>query len=152
MRLEEIEAVVQIPKESIWDSLAHVVTHTLVEGWVRHQSILHSKISNDIIYLSVLHTFKLTDIRMHENARPADEHWCNWILHISCPSSNWYLVWNIPFIMRMLMVTSKHTTCQKTYWNRGSLRRSKKIFIQRNNSQRWSHAHVLMIRNRDRSC
>lgn len=33
MRLEELNGVLTIPKESIWDSLAHVITHTLVEGY-----------------------------------------------------------------------------------------------------------------------
>lgn len=33
MRLEEIAAVLpKLPKESIWDCLAHVLTHTLIEG------------------------------------------------------------------------------------------------------------------------
>lgn len=32
MRLEEIEKVLPVPKQPIWDSVAHVITHTLVEG------------------------------------------------------------------------------------------------------------------------
>lgn len=32
MRLEEIEKTVSVPKEPIWDCIAHVITHTLVEG------------------------------------------------------------------------------------------------------------------------
>lgn len=32
MRLEEIEKILAVPRESIWDSVAHVITHTLVEG------------------------------------------------------------------------------------------------------------------------
>lgn len=32
MRLEEIEKILALPKESIWDAVAHVITHTLVEG------------------------------------------------------------------------------------------------------------------------
>lgn len=32
MRLEEIEKMLTIPKEPIWDSVAHVISHTLVEG------------------------------------------------------------------------------------------------------------------------
>lgn len=32
MRLEEIEKILSVPKEHIWDAIAHVITHTLVEG------------------------------------------------------------------------------------------------------------------------
>jgi len=32
MRLEEVSAQLPLPKEPIWDSLAHVLTHMLVEG------------------------------------------------------------------------------------------------------------------------
>lgn len=32
MRLEEIEKILAVPKEPIWDAIAHVITHTLVEG------------------------------------------------------------------------------------------------------------------------
>lgn len=32
MKLEEFEKMLTIPKEPIWDCVAHVVTHTLVEG------------------------------------------------------------------------------------------------------------------------
>lgn len=32
MRLEEIEKILAVPRQSIWDSVAHVITHTLVEG------------------------------------------------------------------------------------------------------------------------
>lgn len=33
MRLSEINGIVQVPATAIWDSLAHVLTHTLVEGY-----------------------------------------------------------------------------------------------------------------------
>lgn len=32
MRLEEIEKTLPVPKQPIWDCVAHVITHTLVEG------------------------------------------------------------------------------------------------------------------------
>lgn len=34
MRLEEIEKTIKIPREQIWNCLAHVITHTFVEGYV----------------------------------------------------------------------------------------------------------------------
>lgn len=34
MRLEEIEKILPLPKESIWDCIVHVITHTLIEGYV----------------------------------------------------------------------------------------------------------------------
>lgn len=33
MRLEEIAQTMTVPKESLWDSYCHVVTHVLVEGY-----------------------------------------------------------------------------------------------------------------------
>ncbi|KAJ6638777.1 Syndetin [Pseudolycoriella hygida] len=33
MRLSEVNGIVQVPATAIWDSLAHVLTHTLVEGY-----------------------------------------------------------------------------------------------------------------------
>lgn len=33
MRLEEMSSSISIPKEALWDSYAHVVTHVLVEGF-----------------------------------------------------------------------------------------------------------------------
>jgi syndetin len=33
MRLEELSELMTIPKESLWDSYCHVVTHVLVEGY-----------------------------------------------------------------------------------------------------------------------
>lgn len=50
MRLEEIEkAIVKIPKESIWDSFAHVITHTLVEGYVHNTHFLFYLLSTVLI-------------------------------------------------------------------------------------------------------
>jgi syndetin len=33
MRLEELSQSMAVPKESLWDSFCHVVTHVLVEGY-----------------------------------------------------------------------------------------------------------------------
>lgn len=33
MRLEELSQTMKIPKDSLWDSFCHVVTHVLVEGF-----------------------------------------------------------------------------------------------------------------------
>lgn len=33
MRLEEMSSTIAIPKNALWDSYAHVVTHVLVEGF-----------------------------------------------------------------------------------------------------------------------